>query len=117
MAKSTSKAAGTRAPKTSDTSSDTETGRKIAKTELIDLVGAQAGLTKKQAGEAVNAALDVIVSALREGKTVGLPGIGTLTVRATAARSGVRPGTSERIQIPAGKKVAFKVATDLKGGL
>ena len=49
--------------------------------------------------------------------TVAIESVGTLTVKATAARQGVRPGTSERIQIPAGKKVSFKVASDLKKNL
>ena len=43
-------------------------------------------------------------------------GLGTLSVKATA-RTGVRPGTSRKIQIPAGKKVAFKVASTLKDNL
>lgn len=80
-------------------------------------VAQQAGLTRKEAQEAVNTTLQVIVDALRGGQTVGLPGLGTLSVKATAARTGVKPGTSEKIQIPAGKKVAFKVATDLNGSL
>lgn len=48
---------------------------------------------------------------------MGLPGLGTLSVRATAAQNGVKPGTSEKIQIPADKKVAFKVASALKDTL
>ncbi len=90
---------------------------KIGKTELTDLIVTNAGLNKKDAGAALNAALDAVAEALKSGQTVGLPGIGTLSVKATAARQGVRPGTSEKIQIPAGKKVAFKVATDLKKSL
>lgn len=46
---------------------------------------------------------------------MGLPGLGTFSVKQTAALTGVRPSTSERIQIPAGRKVAFKVAHTLKG--
>lgn len=90
---------------------------KIAKTQLVEQVAQQSGLTKKQAGQAVDAAMEAIVEAIRQGQSVGLPGLGTLSVRDTAARTGVRPGTSERIQIPAGKKVAFKVANTLKGAL
>ena len=90
---------------------------KVAKTQLVETVADKTGLTKKQSEEAVSSMLDVIVSALKSGKSVGLPGLGTLSVKATAARTGVRPGTSEKIQIPAGKKVAFKVATTLKGEL
>ena len=88
---------------------------KIAKTQIVEQVAEQAGLTRKQAADAVNAMLDVVTDGLRGGKTVGLPGLGTFSVKATAARTGVRPGSTERIQIPAGKKVSFKVASDLKG--
>ena len=90
---------------------------KIGKAELTDLIATSASLSKRDAGVALGAALDVIASALKAGQTVGLPGVGTLTVKATAARQGVRPGTSEKIQIPAGKKVSFKVAADLKKSL
>ena len=90
---------------------------KVAKTQLVEMVADKTGLTKKQSEEAVSTMLDVIVSAIKSGKSVGLPGLGTLSVKATAARTGVRPGTSEKIQIPAGKKVAFKVASTLKGNL
>ena len=61
--------------------------------------------------------IEVVVEALKSGKAVGLPGLGTLSVRATAARQGVRPGTSEKITIAAGKKVGYKVALDLKKSL
>ena len=90
---------------------------KIAKTQLVDMVADKSSLNKKQAGEAVATVLDAIVEALRSGKSVGMPGLGTLSVTNTASRQGVRPGTSERITIPAGKKVRFKVATTLKGSL
>ena len=90
---------------------------KVAKTQLVEQVAEKTGLTKKQSEEAVSAMLDVVVDAIRGGQSVGLPGLGTLSVKATAARTGVRPGTSEKIQIPAGKKVAFKVASTLKGNL
>ena len=90
---------------------------KIGKAELTDLISTSASLSKKDAGAALNAALDAVAEALKSGQTVGLPGVGTLTVKATAARQGVRPGTSEKIQIPAGKKVSFKIAADLKKSL
>jgi len=90
---------------------------KVGKTELTDLIVTSAGLSKKDAGAALSAALEAIAEALRSGQTVGLPGVGTFSVKATAARTGVRPGTSEKIQIAAGKKVSFKVALDLKKSL
>ncbi len=121
MTKSSRKATPKSQPKAAEPApapqAEASASSKIAKTHLIDQVADRASLTKKQAAEAVNAALDVIGEAIRGGKTVGLPGVGTFSVKATAARTGVRPGTTERIQIPAGKKVSFKVATDLKKAL
>lgn len=90
---------------------------KIAKTQIIDMVADRTTLNKKQAGEAVSTLVDCVIDALRSGHSVGLPGLGTLSIAQTAARTGVKPGTSERITIPAGKKVRFKVATTLKGSL
>ncbi len=90
---------------------------KIAKTQIVEMVAERTSLNKKQAGDAVACVLENIVSALHAGKSVGLPGLGTLSVTQTAARQGVRPGTSERITIPAGKKIRFKLATTLKGHL
>ena len=89
---------------------------KITKSQIVDIMSS-ATLTKKDSAALFDATLQVIIEALKEGKTVGLPGLGTFVVRATAARTGVRPGTAEKIQIAAGKKVAFKVALDLKKSL
>lgn len=94
-----------------------EAPSKIAKSQIVDMVADKTGLTRKQSDEAVSVMLDVVVSAIKGGQSVGLPGLGTLSVKATAARTGVKPGTNEKLQIPAGKKVAFKVATTLKDAL
>ena len=115
--KSAKPAAKKPAPKTASKKVAASESNKVAKTQLVEMVADKTGLTKKQSEEAVSTMLDVIVNAIKGGKSVGLPGLGTLSVKATAARTGVRPGTSEKIQIPAGKKVAFKVASTLKGNL
>ncbi|EYB69189.1 histone-like DNA-binding protein [Deinococcus phoenicis] len=128
MTKKTTKApakkTAAKAPAQEDTKASRAAGNgndggssKVAKTQLVEMVADKTGLTKKQSEEAVSAMLGVVVDAIKGGKSVGLPGLGTLSVKATAARTGVRPGTSERIQIPAGKKVAFKVASTLKSSL
>ncbi|UQN07467.1 HU family DNA-binding protein [Deinococcus sp. QL22] len=114
-------AASKTAPKGTGKASNTATApadaSKVAKTQIIDLVADATSLSKKQAAEAVSSMLDLVVAALKDGKSVGLPGLGTLSVAATAERQGVRPGTSDKITIPAGKKVRFKVASTLKGTL
>ena len=123
MAKSTKPAAkapakaAKPAAKAAPKAAASDKSEKIAKTQIIDMVADKTTLNKKQAGEAVASMLDVVVDALKGGKSVGLPGLGTFSVAKTAARQGVRPGTSEKITIPAGKKVRFKVASTLKTGL
>ncbi|AXH00723.1 DNA-binding protein (plasmid) [Deinococcus wulumuqiensis] len=111
-AKKAAPAAKTKAPK-----SEAADSGKVAKAQLVEMVADKTGLTKKQSEEAVSAMLECVVTSLQEGKSVGLPGLGTMSVKETAARTGVKPGTSEKIQIPAGKKVAFKVASTLKGNI
>ncbi|GBF06303.1 histone-like DNA-binding protein [Deinococcus aerius] len=115
--KSSAKAAPAQEEAKTSRASGNEGSGKVAKTQLVERVADKTGLTKKQSEEAVSAMLGVVVDAIRSGQSVGLPGLGTLSVKNTAARTGVRPGTSERIQIPAGKKVAFKVASTLKSSL
>ena len=92
------------------------TPEKLGKTQLVDQM-TERGLSKRDAALVFDAVLEVLVDALRSGKSVGLPGLGTFVVKATAARQGVKPGTAEKIQIAAGKKVAYKVALDLKKAL
>lgn len=86
----------------------------MTKSELIDQVAAQAGLSKKDAGAAVNGVFDAIQGALAKGDSVQVTGFGTFEVRNRAARQGVKPGTSEKIQIPASKAPGFKAGKSLK---
>lgn len=87
---------------------------KLAVTELISQVSAQSGLTRSQSKAAVNAALDSVIAHLRNGHSVGLPGLGVFKIKDTSERQGIRPGTSEPMTIPAGRKVSFTVAAPLK---
>src|SRR5690606_25744208 len=51
---------------------------------------------------------------LGKGNKVQLTGFGTFEVRSRKARKGVRPGTTERIDIPASTYPAFKPGKGLK---
>ena len=86
----------------------------MTKSDLIDQVAQRAELSKKDAGAAVNALLDSVQSALANGDSVQITGFGTFEVRQRAARDGVKPGTSEKIKIPASKAPAFKAGKSLK---
>ena len=83
------------------------------KSELVAAVAAQAGLTKAQAQKAVEATVDAIAGALKNGDKVQLVGFGTFSVVEKAAREGVNPATGAKIQIPAKKVAKFKAGAGL----
>ena len=82
------------------------------KAELIAAVAAKTGDTKKAAEESVNAFVEVVTNALKEGDKVQLVGFGE--VRKRAARKGRNPQTKEEIKIPASKAPVFKAGKALK---
>ena len=84
------------------------------KGDLIEVVADKAGLTKADAGRAVEAVVEAITKALRSGKQVSLVGFGTFQVKKRAARTGRNPRTGETIQIKASKMPGFKAGKALK---
>ncbi len=84
------------------------------KAELIEQVASQTGLTKRTAGEAVDAVVSAISDCLARGKKVTLVGFGTFQVRNRKARRGVNPQTRESINIPAKKVTKFVPGKNLK---
>ncbi len=94
-----------------------EPGREVkglTKAELIDRVAAKSGLTKKDAGRAVDALFEAVTEALAGGERVQIVGFGTFEVRERAARRGRNPQTGADIQIGARKIPAFKAGKALK---
>jgi len=84
------------------------------KAELINATAEKAELSKKDTEAAVNAAIDVIIEALKKGDKVQLVGFGSFETRKRAARIGRNPKTKEQIKIPASKVPAFKAGKALK---
>ncbi|RMG54214.1 MAG: HU family DNA-binding protein [Gammaproteobacteria bacterium] len=84
------------------------------KSELIDAVANAADMTKADATRAVDAVVQVITDALKDGDQVTLVGFGTFLVREREARQGRNPRTGETIQIAASKVPAFKAGKALK---
>ena len=60
----------------------------MTKVELIAAVAENAGLSKKDAEQAVNATVEAITKALAEGDKVSLVGFGTFETRERPARKG-----------------------------
>ena len=84
------------------------------KTDLINVVAAEAGLSKKDAEAAVNATLAAIAGALKNGDKVQLIGFGTFEVKDVAAREGRNPKTGAAITIEASKRPGFSASKALK---
>ena len=84
------------------------------KSDLVNAIADSAGLTKADAGRAVDSFVGSVTSALQAGESVSLIGFGTFTVRDRAARMGRNPRTGEAIQIKASKNPAFKAGKALK---
>jgi DNA-binding protein HU-beta len=83
------------------------------KTELIAAMAEKAGLTKVDAGNALNACVDVIKEQLAKGEKITLVGFGTFDVNERPARMGRNPRTGEKIKIAAKKSAKFKPAKGL----
>jgi DNA-binding protein HU-beta len=71
-------------------------------------------LPKRQVEALFADMIDAIVKQMKKGAKVRISGLGILQVKKRAARMGRNPATGEAIKIKASKKVAFRVAKDLK---
>ncbi len=83
------------------------------KGELIDAIAADAGLTKADAGKALNAFTENVTKSLKGGNNVQLIGFGTFSISARAARTGRNPQTGKEIKIAAKKVAKFKAGKAL----
>ncbi|MBC6428581.1 MAG: HU family DNA-binding protein [Cellvibrionales bacterium] len=86
----------------------------MSKTELIELIAAEADISNAKAGAALNAIVGGITDALKRGDSVSLVGFGTFSVKSRAARTGRNPRTGDTIQIAASKVPGFKAGKTLK---
>ena len=84
------------------------------KSELIDAIAAGAGLTKADAGRAIDATIAEITKALKKDESVTLVGFGTFKVTHRAARNGRNPRTGAELKIAARKAPSFSAGKTLK---
>jgi len=89
----------------------------MTKANIVDVVAKQTNVTKKDTEAVVNAAIDAIVEALKEGDKVQIFGLGTFAVKEREARTGRNPRTGETIEIAASKSVGFSAAKAVKDAL
>jgi DNA-binding protein HU-beta len=84
------------------------------KADLIDRIAAGCGISKTQAGSAIDTTVDSITSALRKGDRVALIGFGTFAVSQRKARNGRNPQTGATIKIAARRVAKFSPGAELK---
>ncbi len=84
------------------------------KSELVDAMAKNAGLSKKDTEAALNAFTETVTDALKKGDKITLIGFGTFEVTKRAAREGKNPQTGEKIKIKASKAPKFKAGKALK---
>ena len=78
------------------------------KGDLVNSIAESAGISKVDAGKALDATLESIINALKTGDSVTLVGFGTFSASERAARTGRNPQTGETINIAAKTVVKFK---------
>ena len=86
----------------------------VSKADLVGEVVNSTKLPRKTVKETVDALLDTMTSEIARGNKVTLTGFGSFEVRSRKERSGVKPGTKDRISIPASNYPAFKAGKSLK---
>ena len=87
------------------------------KSELIESMAADAGISKASAKKALESMVGNVEGALKKGDRVSLVGFGSWSVAKRAARDGRNPQTGKTIKIAAKNVVKFKPGAELKGSV
>lgn len=87
------------------------------RTELIEAVSGDTGLTRQQSEAALDAIVYEITSGVRSGNPVRITGFGTFKLRERAARRGRNPQTGAAVRIKASKGIGFSPGVKLKSDL
>lgn len=85
----------------------------MTKAEFIEVYAEKTGMSKKAAGDAVNAFFDTVVETVKKGDKVVFPGQFKAEIVEKAARTGRNPHTGEEITIPAKKAIKVKFSDKL----
>jgi nucleoid DNA-binding protein len=85
----------------------------MKKTDIIDLMEQTIG-NREQARKAVDAMLEGITQALKNGESISIRNLGTFKCVERKARQGVNPRTGQKIEIKARKAVRFSPGSKLQ---
>jgi len=85
------------------------------KSDLINVVRERAGLSRKEAEQAVLIFFNEISSSLEKGDRVEIRGFGSFTVKSYRSYTGRNPKSGNPISVSEKKLPFFKVGKELKG--
>ena len=86
----------------------------MTKSELIERVARDAGLTKGRAEMVVNTIFDSMVAAMAVGEGVEIRGFGSFTVRQYKSYDGRNPRTGDVVHVSPKRLPHFKVGKELR---
>src|ERR671929_199416 len=86
----------------------------MTKSDFVERVASESGLSKKDAGAAVDAVIRSIEDALKSGDEVSFTGFGKFHVADRGAREGRNPRTGESMSIAASRVPRFTAGSGLK---
>jgi len=84
------------------------------KASLTAAIAEKTGLTRKQAGDALDALVATVTEEVAKGEKVTIVGFGTFELKERAAHIGRNPATGEAIEIAASKAPVFKAGKGFK---
>ena len=86
----------------------------VTKSELIERVAQESGLTKGRAELVVNAIFDSMVDSMVRGDGIEIRGFGSFTVRQYGAYEGRNPRTGDPVHVQPKRLPFFKVGKELR---
>jgi DNA-binding protein HU-beta len=86
----------------------------VNRPDLVAHVALRAGISKRAAGDAVDAFLAAILRAVADDERVSLVGFGTFERRIRAPRAACNPATGQRVMVPATPVPVFRPARAFK---
>ena len=89
----------------------------MTKTDLVNFIAEQTGLTKADSARALDAVQEGVISGLKSEGKVALTGFCTFNAVKKPAKEGRNPRTGEKVKIPARVAVTVKAGSKLKDAL
>jgi histone-like DNA-binding protein len=89
----------------------------MSKTDLVNYIAEEVGLTKSDATKALEAMMNGVIKGLKESEKVTLTGFCTFVAKEKPESTGRNPRTGATVTIPARTAVTIKAGSKLKEAL